>query len=441
MNNPDKIRADATEISSGDGVDRRGFLKCMAWAGTGVVWTFAGGVPLSQAFGTSSKHAGDASFSFVQISDSHIGFDKPANVDVTATLQAAIDKISALPVEPDLILHTGDLSHLSRPGEFDTLDQVLKGVHPKQIFYVPGEHDVALDNGRQFLDRYGKGTQGGGWQSFDHKGVHFVGLVNVLNFKPGGLGVLGHEQLEWLEEDLKGRTSSTPIVVFAHIPLWAAYPEWGWATEDSAQALAYLKRFGSVTVLNGHIHQIMQKVEGNVTFHTAMATAFPQPVAGTASSAGPLKVPADQLRRVLGITNVNFVAGNHPLAVVDATLAGTPPEEVSGILRKAAAALPAAAAQSQSNQSQPKAVATGETIPAAIDNFSFTPKEMTVKAGTTVRWTNKDDIPHTVTSDNNVFASPVLDSNQNFQFTFASAGKFTYFCRLHPKMTGEVVVR
>ena len=442
MNQPNANNNDVIETTLADGVDRRGFLKCMAWAGTGVLWAVAGGVPVSQAFGANSKPPADASFSFVQISDSHIGFDKPANADVTATLQAAINKINALPVEPDLILHTGDLSHLSKPGEFDTLDQVLKGAQPKQVFYVPGEHDVSLDNGKQFLDRYGKGSKGSGWQSFDHKGVHFVGLVNVLDFKPGGLGILGHEQLEWLEDDLKGRGSSTPIVVFAHIPLWAAYPEWGWATEDSAQALVYLKRLGSVTVLNGHIHQIMQKVEGNVTFHTAMATAFPQPVAGTAPSAGPLKVPADQLRRVLGITNVNFVAGNHHLAVVDATLAGTPAEEVSGILRKAAAALPAAAAQSQSNrQSQSKAAVTGETIQAAIDNFAFTPKEMTVKAGTTVRWTNKDDIPHTVTSDSNVFASPVLDSNQNFQFTFASAGKFAYFCRLHPKMTGEVVVQ
>ena len=340
------------EARSADGVDRRGFLKCMAWAGTGVVWTMAAGVPVSQAFGASSKHTDQSSFSFVQISDSHIGFDKPANVDVTATLQTAIDKINALPVEPDLILHTGDLSHLSKPGEFDTLDQVLRGARPKQVFYVPGEHDVSLDNGKQFLDRYGKGTKGSGWQSFDHKGVHFVGLVNVVDFKPGGLGILGHEQLEWLEDDLKGRTSSTPVVVFAHIPLWAAYPEWGWATEDSAQALAYLKRFGSVTVLNGHIHQIMQKVEGNVTFHTAMSTAFPQPVAGTAPSAGPLKVPADQLRRVLGITDVNFVAVNNHLAVVDAPLAGTSPEDVSTILRKAAAALPAVPAQSQS-QAEP----------------------------------------------------------------------------------------
>src|SRR5207247_6227624 len=129
---------------------------------------------------------------------------------------------------------------------------------------------------------YGKETQGGGWYSFDHRGVHFVGLVNVQNLKAGGLGSLGPEQLEWLEKDLKPRRAGTPIVLFAHIPLWTVYPEWGWGTQDSAQALSYVKRFGSVTVLNGHIHQILRKVEGKVSFHTAMSTAFPQPAPGKA---------------------------------------------------------------------------------------------------------------------------------------------------------------
>ncbi len=423
-----------------DGVDRRGFLKCMAWAGAGLVWTMSGGVPTSRLFASNTETGGDhGGFSFVQISDSHIGFDKPANVDVTATLQAAIDKINVLPVAPDLMLHTGDLSHLSKPGEFDTLDQVLKGVRTKQVFYVPGEHDVSLDNGRQFLDRYGKGTKGSGWQSFDHKGVHFVGLVNVMDLKAGGMGTLGAEQLGWLEADLKARASSTPVVVFAHIPLWTVYPEWGWGTQDSAQALTYLKRFGSVTVLNGHIHQIMQKVEGNVTFHTAMSTAFPQPVAGSAPSAGPLKVPADKLRCVLGITNVNYVAGKNHLAVVDATLAGTPAGDVSTILRNAASALPAAGSQASSNQqNQTKAPAAGEAVQAKIDNFAFSPRELNVKAGSTVIWTNKDDIPHTVTSDSKAFSSAVLDTNQTFQFTFTNAGTFPYFCKLHPRMTGVI---
>ncbi len=308
-----------------DGIDRRGFLKCMAWAGTGALYVMQGGVLRSYAMGQLSKPgaakpaAGD--LSFVQISDSHMGFNKPANPDVAATLKAAVDKINGLAVPPEFLLHTGDISHLSKPEEFDTVDQILKGATAKDVFFVPGEHDVLNDDGQQYRDRYGKNTQGSGWYSFDKKGVHFLGLVNVMNLKAGGLGTLGAEQLEWIEKDVKHLKSSTPIVVFAHIPLWAVYPEWGWGTEDSAQALSYLKRFGSVTVLNGHIHQTMQKIEGNVTFHTAASTAFPQPEPGKADSPGPMKVPAEQLRSVLGITDVSYVQGRQALAVVDSTLA------------------------------------------------------------------------------------------------------------------------
>ncbi len=307
-----------------DGVDRRGFLKCMAWAGTGALCVIKGGVLSSYALGGASRmHAADmmGELSFVQISDSHMGFNKPANSDVVATFQAAIDKINALPTPPAFILHTGDISHLSKAAEFDTVDQILKSASAKDVFFVPGEHDVLTDNGQDYLERYGKNTQGGGWYSFDKNGVHFIGLVNVLNLQAGGLGTLGQEQLEWLEKDVKRLKSSTPIVVFAHIPLWAVYPEWGWGTDDSAQALSCLKRFGSVTVLNGHIHQTMQKVEGNITFHTAASTAFPQPAPGSAPSPGPMKVPADQLRSLLGVTDVNYVKRNHSLAIIDSSLA------------------------------------------------------------------------------------------------------------------------
>ncbi len=306
-----------------DGIDRRGFLKCMAWAGTGILWAISGGVPKSFGFAQLAKRETSAvkgDLFFVQISDSHMGFSKPANPDVTATFQAAVSKINALPKQPEFLIHTGDISHLSKPGEFDTVDQILKGAKTSQVFYVPGEHDVLSDDGKQYLERYGKGTKGGGWYSFNHNRVHFIGLVNVLNLKAGGLGNLGQEQLEWLEKDVKGLSSSTPIVVFAHIPLWTVYPEWGWGTDDSEQALSYLKRFGSVTVLNGHIHQVLQKVEGNVTFHTAMSTAFPQPQPGTAPSPGPMKVPAEKLRSFLGLTSVNYVQGRHSLAIVDSSL-------------------------------------------------------------------------------------------------------------------------
>jgi len=413
-----------------DGIDRRGFLKCMAWAGTGLMWTLSGGIPMSRAFAKSHDHRAmkSADFSFVQISDSHIGFNKPANPDVTATLQTAINKINAMPHAPDFIIHTGDLSHLSKPSEFDTLDQLLKNSSAKQIYFVPGEHDMLTDNGGQYLERYGKGTKGNGWYSFDHKGVHFVGLVNVANLKAGGLGLLGHEQLEWLEADLKGRSASTPIVLFAHIPLWTIYPEWGWGTDDSEQALSYVKRFGCVTVLNGHIHQIMQKVEGKVAFHTAMSTAFPQPAPGTAPSAGPMKVPADQLPRVLGITDVNYIVSGTSLAIVDSPLG---------------AATSASAGNGGSTEKlSPVALAGADATPeVTIDNFSFTPGAVKVKAGTQVTWINHDDIPHTVDSAQGKFKSSPLDTDDKFQFKFIEPGEYPYFCRIHPRMTGSIIVQ
>jgi 3',5'-cyclic-AMP phosphodiesterase len=312
----------AMQNLNNDGIDRRGMLKCMAWAGTGLVWTMCAGVPVSKLFAKGQKDTSSkvTDFAFAQISDSHMGFNKPANPDVAATLQTAVDKINALPDQPEFLLHTGDITHLSKPEQFDTVDQVLKGAIAKSVFFVPGEHDVLDDNGKSYLERYGKSSQGAGWYSFDHRGVHFIGLVNVMNLKAGGLGSLGNEQLEWMEKDVKQLKHSTPIVLFAHIPLWSVYPEWGWGTQDSAQALSYVKKFGSVTVLNGHIHQTMQKVEGSVTFHTAMSTAFPQPHPGQADSPGPMKVPADQLKGVLGITDVNYVQRQHSLAIVDSKL-------------------------------------------------------------------------------------------------------------------------
>jgi len=305
-----------TTSKDADGVDRRGFLRCMSWAGTGMVWTLSAGVPKSKLLGQTNEGGG---FNFVQISDSHIGFSKPANADVNATLKLALDKIDALPNAPEFLIHTGDLTHTAKAAEFDTLDQMLKGSRTKQVFYVPGEHDNAADDGREYLSRFGKDTKGTGWHSFDQHDVHFVGLVNSAALE--GMGRLGADQLAWLKDDLGGKSASTPIVVFAHLPLWTVYPEWGWGTADSEEALGYLKRFGSVTVLNGHIHQTMQKVEGNVKFHTAMSTAFPQPAPGTAPSPGPMNVPAEKLRGVLGITEVELVQSPRHLAVVDSTLA------------------------------------------------------------------------------------------------------------------------
>src|SRR5881398_1436392 len=306
-----------TDALTEDGIDRRGFLRCMAWAGTATVWALSGGIPTSFRLSslTSMTEAERKSIFFAQISDSHIGFSKEANKDVTATLQEAVAKLNALPQRPALVLHTGDITQLAKPDEFDTANEVLKGLRTDRVSYVPGEHDVATDNGVSYLQRYGKNTKGGGWYSFDHSGVHFVGLVNVLNLKAGGLGSLGADQIGWLKRDVAGLSASTPLVLFAHVPLWTVYPEWGWGTDDSEQALALLKRFGSVTVLNGHIHQVLQKTEGNVSFHTACSTAFPQPAPGTAASPGPMKVAADRLRGVLGVTSVNYRQSASALAL------------------------------------------------------------------------------------------------------------------------------
>jgi 3',5'-cyclic AMP phosphodiesterase CpdA len=304
-------------------LSRRHALECMVWAGTGVLWTISGGVPKTmQLLGATAASAAPTSgFSFLQISDSHIGFDKPANPNALGTLKEAIDKIAHLPVKPAFMIHTGDITHLSKPSEFDNASQAI-GEARLDVHYVPGEHDLIDETqGKAYLHRYGQATKGAGWYSFDQDGVHFIGLVNVVNLKAGGLGQLGAEQLAWLADDLAGKADSTPIVVFAHIPLWAVYPTWGWGTDDAAQALALLKRFGSVTVLNGHIHQLMQKVEGSVTFHTAMSTAFPQPAPGTAASPGPMVVPAEKLRTLLGLTHVTVAQGQAPLAIVDTQLA------------------------------------------------------------------------------------------------------------------------
>ncbi|QVL31720.1 metallophosphoesterase [Telmatocola sphagniphila] len=309
------------EPPSADGIDRRGMLQCMAWVGTGLVWSVAGGVATSRVFG--QKPTVKPTFSFVQISDSHLGFARDPNKDVAGTLQQTIARINALAEPPAFVLHTGDLTHLAKPAEFDAVAELLKEVKASKVLYVPGEHDFDGDGNQEYLKRYGKGTEGRGWYSFDHQGVHFIGLVNVANSKSGsggGLGVIGKEQLEWLEKDAAGLKDSNPIVVFAHVPLWMVHEKWGWGTRDSEQALKILKRFGSLTVLNGHIHQVLQKVEGKVTFHSARSTAFPQSEPGKGTP-GPIRdLAAGKLKSTLGLSEVLYVAGNSSLAIVDSTL-------------------------------------------------------------------------------------------------------------------------
>jgi 3',5'-cyclic-AMP phosphodiesterase len=413
---------------SEDGVDRRGFLKCMAWAGTGLLWSLPGGVPEARALAGIGVPAGTADgLFFAQISDSHIGFDKAANADVTATLREAVARLNALPRQPAFVLHTGDITQLSKPGEFDTADQVLRELTAERVFFVPGEHDVLGDNGASYLERFARKSSRG-WYSFDHSGVHFIGLVNVLGLKAGGLGALGQEQIDWLRRDVAPLSASTPIVVFAHVPLWVVYPEWGWGTDDSQQALSLLRRFGSVTVLNGHIHQIMQKVEGNIAFHTALSTAFPQPAPGTAPSPGPMTVDPGQLRDFLGVSKVTFIPGQSMLATVDQTLSGGPPGDFSRGRGGDDAAQPGRDHPRQADQVE-------------IANFTFAPKLLTVGRGTSVTWINNDDVPHTIASANGAFpASRALDTGNRYSFRFDAAGAYDYFCSIHPVMTGRVVV-
>jgi len=291
---------------------RRDTLKCLGLS-AGTLFTLSGGILTAMDPAQAQTEAP----LFLQISDTHIGFNKPANPDVAGTLRQALDRVSALPRAPALVLHTGDVTHLSRAAEFDTANQLLSQLKG-ELHVVPGEHDVTDGPGTEFFARFGKPSGNRGYYSFDHQGVHFIALVNVMNFKPNGLGALGDDQLSWLKDDLAGRSASQPIVVFAHMPLWTIYQPWGWGTAEGEQIAQMLRRFGSVTVLNGHIHQIVQKVEGNIHFHTARSTAYPQPQAGNGPGPGPLLVPPAELPGMLGVT---MAAQAMPLALTDSTLA------------------------------------------------------------------------------------------------------------------------
>jgi len=304
---------------------RRKALKCMAYGGAGTLFALSGGVftPINLAVAAEDKKGSPKLGKplFVQISDTHVGFNKEANPDVMGTFMQTVDLVNGMADQPALIIHTGDITHLSKPAEFDLAQQMFARLRTTELHTVPGEHDTTDEAAGEYFKRFGKASANKGYYSFDHSGVHFVALVNVLQFKPGGLGTLGPDQLAWLEADLKGRSASTPVVVFAHMPLWTIYEPWGWGTGDADQLMTHLRRFGSVTVLNGHIHQIVQKVEGHVTFHTARSSAYPQPTAGTGPGPGPLKVPADELPRMLGLTSVSVAKHPSGLTLADTTLA------------------------------------------------------------------------------------------------------------------------
>lgn len=389
---------------------RRDALKCLAAGSAGTLFMLSGGVlvPMNLARAaqpaSGTAHAGTPLF--LQISDSHIGFKNPAaNPDVGHTLDQTIDMVNAMPVKPALVIHTGDITHLSKPEEFDLAQQHLSRIKIAEMHTVPGEHDVTDGTGAEYFKRFGKASRNKGYYSFDHNGVHFVALVNVMHFKNNGLGDLGADQIAWLERDLKGRSSSTPIVVFTHMPMWTIYEPWGWGTSDAAQATSLLKRFGSVTVINGHIHQIVSKVEGNITFHTARSTAYPQPEGGQGKGPGPLVVPPEQLSAMLGITTIEVQA--HP---VKATLHDT------------------TLAQAQAGPS------------VDIRDYMFEPMALAVTAGQTVTWKNRDEEPHVVVDAAGGFRSPALDTDDTFQHKFDRKGVYKIFCGIHPSMRATVTV-
>jgi Icc protein len=282
-------------------MNRGNFLEHVGWTGAGIAYSLsaagtfvAGMVPANAA----------ETLSFVQISDSHIGFHLPVNDHPQETLASVVEKINALPVQPSFVVHTGDVTHLSKPEQFDTAKQIMSKLKAPLIV-IPGEHDVIGDQGKSFREHFGRAdAKGAGWYSWDQGGAHFVSLVNVNDGET--LGRLGTEQLAWLKSDLAARKKDQPIVVFGHIPLYALYPQWGWTTDDGSQALAMLSGFSSVSVLNGHIHQIITHQEGNIKFATAASTAYPQPEPGKAEHPGPLMVPPDHLLSVIGYRTVQF---------------------------------------------------------------------------------------------------------------------------------------
>jgi 3',5'-cyclic AMP phosphodiesterase CpdA len=299
---------------------RRDAMACLGWIGTGMLFTMAGGVPTTLG-AIGEAQAEDQKFTVVQMSDNHIGFKAGPYQNVAGTLETAIGKIKAMKVKPALMLHTGDITNFAKPEEFDTADAINAGAG-LPIYHVPGEHDMLDPSKSLYLSRYGKATNGDGWYSFDDHGVHFIGLSNVMHQGPDHQWRLGPDQLAWLKDDLRAVSPSTPIVVFAHVPLWTVYAKWGWGTGDAPAALALLRPYGSVTLLNGHIHQIVQKVEGDIKFHTARSTAFPQPVAGTAPTPGPiLELAPGEIGEYLGVTSASHYETTGALAVTDYTLA------------------------------------------------------------------------------------------------------------------------
>jgi Icc protein len=303
------------------GMTRRQLIRHSAWFGAAVALTFTGGEVISRIAGDAAGNASSntGQLQFVQVSDSHLGFSGTANPDVTATFAMAINQVNSLGYQPDFVMHTGDITHLSTPAEFGLAREMMSDLRTPRVFTVPGEHDAINDGGRAYRKFFGAQTLGEGWFSFDIKGVHIISLVNTTSVD--ALGHLGADQLDFVRRDVAGLSSETPVILFSHIPLFAMYPAWGWSTDDAVKLLAMFRRFGSVTCLNGHVHQLFKKTEGNVTFLSAAPTCYPLPAPGHGPAPLPVTLPAGKLTSALGVRTVSYQTGSKNLAIADEQLA------------------------------------------------------------------------------------------------------------------------
>jgi hypothetical protein len=296
-------------------LDRRDFMRLAGLGTVGVVFASAlPGVATAQTHGGAAgaqMHGED--FFFLQLSDTHWGFEGPPNPDAKGTLKKAIRSINALAQRPDFIVFTGDLTHTTDdPGErrrrMSEFRQIVSELEAKSLRFMPGEHDASLDGGKAYQELFGATHY-----SFDHKGIHFIALDNVSDPHAS----LGEEQLGWLAKDLSAQKADAPIVVFTHRPLFDLAPEWDWATRDGAKAVELLMPYKNVTVFYGHIHQEHHHMTGHIAHHAARSLMFPLPAPHSQPKRTPLPWDPAQPYKGLGFRGVEAGAGEARYAVTE----------------------------------------------------------------------------------------------------------------------------
>ena len=353
-------------------------------------------------------------FSFVQLSDTHWGFDTPAvNPDFAGTLKKAIADVNALKTQPDFVVFTGDLTHTTDSNEtrrtrMTEFKEIIKGLRVQEVHFLPGEHDAGLDNGKAFQEFFGPTH----W-TFDHKGVHFIALDNVSDPR----AQLGEEQLKWLEADLQKLDKTQRIVVFTHRPLFDLAPDWDWATRDGAKALTLLAPYQNVTVFYGHIHQINNHTEGHIDLHSAMGLMYPLPAPHSVPKKAPIPWDPAQPYKGLGFRQVDVKAA--PAAY---TLTEFP------VVQKA--------------EDAPEQV-----IRITAKRFTYTPDAITLKKGVpvTLEFTSQDVMHGFNCPDLNIRADIEPGKTARVSFTPQKAGKFEFHCDIfcgtgHGNMGGTITV-